>query len=273
MKFHSIKDLKNATDSEVEEALKEVSVLDDLYKYIQWLNSPEGHQIDGAYRLGNNAHRGLGFHPSAMAKKGECSLKMYYDVTGEVESDQPFDFGMQLIWDLGTMIHSMLQLFLNHMYEDQFTDEVPLRDKKLLIKSHTDGKFVFPSVKFILEIKSAKSGGNYGFEKVQQTPFPDNVRQMMTYMKLSDSPFGLLLYFNKNTSELKEHALAYDPAIWDAIKSDTMDPVNAAIAAGERPAPKVGWHCERCPYYRGCPHGKEHKNDRVSQRRRARRSV
>jgi len=252
----TIDDLRKASEDEIEEAKTEVTVVKDLYRYLEWLNSPEGEEASVKFKLGWRK-RSLGIHPSTICKEDVCLLRAYYELTGEVEARQEFVPKTQLIWDLGTAVHSLMQAHLSEMYGDQFKEEVSGSDDELQIRSHTDGVFNFSTVRFILEMKTIKEGGNYGFAKVQATPFVDNVRQTLIYQYLHDCPFGLVLYFAKNTSEIKEHVVVWDDTVWDDIVTNTIQPVLDAANGGPMVAPTVGWHCRNwCPMYHGCPHGR-----------------
>lgn len=251
----TIRDLENAAADEIEEALKHVSVVDDLDRYLRWLYSSEGAQTAGSFQLGYRK-RGKGVHPSTIAKRNYCPLKVYYDITWEVTPLCKYDPEKQPIFDLGTLLHSQYQMHFRNMYEEQFEEEVWLVDKKLKINSHADGIFDFSLVRFVLEMKSIKDGGNFGWDKVQRKPFEDNVRQCTAYMATSDCPFGLIFYINKNNSKTKEHPIVFDPALWESIRAPVLPIVAAALGEGPKPMPKTGRHCSDCEYYFGCPYGR-----------------
>lgn len=267
----TIEDFRNATDKEVKQVLQHVTVTDDLNKFNAWLNSAEGYQAQGTFELGFNGKRGLGLHPSAICKKGTCPLKHYLDCTGEVVSDEVFHWleTTQLIFDAGTALHAVLQLLLKEMYEDQFEPEISLVDEDLLINSHTDGRIMAPWYRFLIEIKTIKSteGGSSGFEAAQRRPQTDHVRQLTIYMYVDDCPFGLLLYFGKNTSDMKEHPLVWNQELWEEIYEE-IEPIIEAVKIGEPPTPKVGSHCRDCGYLHGCKFGKDHVSG-IRGRRRA----
>jgi CRISPR/Cas system-associated exonuclease Cas4 (RecB family) len=251
----TIADLDEASEEEIRAALEQVTVVDDLERYLRWLYGPDGARTEGTFMLGHKK-RGKGVHPSAIAKKGYCPLKIYYDITWEVTPLRRVDPDMQSIWDHGTVLHSMHQMHFLNMYDGQFEDEVWLVDKKLMINSHADGIFDFSLVRFVLEMKSIKEGGNFGWEKVQHKPFEDNVRQCMTYMATSNCPFGLIFYINKNNAKKKEHPVVFDPALWDEIREPVLPIVAAARGEAPKPMPKTGRHCKECDYYNGCPYGR-----------------
>ena len=237
--------------SAVQHYLKQVTILPDLEKYLKWLDD---HEVTTTVvsQLRRHKLRAAGIHPSSACKKGVCLLKLYYECTHKIAPARQYNQKSQLTWDIGTMLHDMTQAHLKAMYEEQFNFEVPL--ERGHIKSHTDGLFDFVNYRFVLEIKSIKEGGNYGWEKVQSKPMEDNVRQAHFYMSLADVPFALILYVNKNGSEYKEHAVVFNPATWKDLESSIMAPVElAAYKNGPKVKATSGWHCRWCDFAHSCP--------------------
>lgn len=256
----TLEDLMNAAPSEVQAHLAKVTVDKDLKEYLKWLDDNEV-TTEVPLELKRNKSRSKGIHPSAACKDGACLLKLYYDCTHLIEPRKRFNRESQLTWDIGTMLHCVFQTWFKQMYGGQFKDEVFLRDEDLSIKSHADGLFTFSDHRFILEIKSIKEGGNYGFEKVQMKPMADNVRQAHFYMALSDAPFALLLYVCKNNSKWKEHAVAFDFKLWDRIVADVVKPViETAYGDGEMVKASPGWGCRWCDYEYSCPEAQSYKS-------------
>lgn len=241
----------------------QVTVEEDLSNYLKWLSDNEV-TTDVVSRLRRNKLRDPGIHPSSASKKGVCLLKLHYECTNDVAPGlESYDQKSQLTWDVGTILHDTYQKWFSDMYGDQFRYEVPLVDKALRIKSHTDGIFNFTHYRFILEMKSIKEGGNYGWEKVQAKPQEDHVRQAHFYMKLSDVPFALVFYMNKNAGEFKEHAITFNQELWDEMLRDVVTPVIAsAYEKGAAVSASPGWHCRWCLYQQGCPE-KGGKDDNV----------
>lgn len=235
----------------------QVTVEEDLSNYLKWLSDNEV-TTQVVTKLKRYKKRSLGIHPSSAAKKGVCLLKLYYECTHEVApGNDSYDQKAQLTWDIGTLLHETYQEWFRDMYGDQFQAEVPLKSSDGFIKSSTDGIFNFTNYRFILEMKSIKEGGNYGWEKIQAKPFEDNVRQAHFYMKLADVPFALLLYINKNAGEFKEHTVTFNQSIWDDLEQNVVTPVvEAAFRGGPRVNAKKSWSCRWCPFQHGCPeHG------------------
>jgi CRISPR/Cas system-associated exonuclease Cas4 (RecB family) len=238
----------------VQHYLSQVTVEEDLCNYLKWLSDNEV-TTEVVTHLKRHKIRAPGIHPSSAAKNKVCLLKLYYECTNEVEPTvEAYDQKTQMTWDMGTALHDMHQTWFSAMYGDQFKAEVPLKSKDGYIKSQTDGLFTFKHYRFILEMKSIKEGGNYGWAKVQAKPMDDNVRQAHFYMKLADVPYALIFYMNKNAGEFKEHAVMFSQALWDEMERDVLTPViNAAYKKGPAVAANPGWHCRWCLYQAGCP--------------------
>jgi len=228
-----------------------VTVLGDLRKYLRWLDD---HEVTTTVtsKLKREKLRAKGIHPSSACKKKACLLKLFYECTYQVKPAKKFDAKSQLTWDIGTMLHDMMQQHFSAMYGEQFQYEVPLQYGH--IKSRTDGIFSFDHYRFILEMKSIKEGGNFGWEKVQASPMEDNVRQAHFYMWLANIPMALLLYINKNGSEFKEHAVLFNPVLWNEIEQNVLTPVlSAAFEKGPMVPALPGWHCRWCDFAHACP--------------------
>jgi len=244
----------------IEELLEEVTIMEDLENYLSWLDASETTTIITT-ELKRNKERSLGIHPSSACKKDVCLLKLYYECTGDLPSKRAYDPIMQRTWDIGTLLHDMYQAHFNNMYGDQFTDEVSLRHKKFHIKSHADGVFDFTRVRIVLEAKSIKEGGNFGWEKVQKKPMEDNVRQAYFYMKLSNCPFAIIFYANKNAGKLKEHPVVFDPEVWDEMVKDIVEPVvDTSYNKGPKIEGKPGFHCKWCNFNHSCPAARQERN-------------
>jgi CRISPR/Cas system-associated exonuclease Cas4 (RecB family) len=254
----TIDDLNKALEEDFKRAqhyLKQVTVEDDLNTYLQWLHDNE-QATEVHARLNRYQRRGKGIHPSSACKKNVCLLKLYYECTFEIEPKSPYDQKMQLTWDVGTLMHEMHQAWFKDMYGDQFEAEVKLQSDDGYIKSSTDGLFTFTAYRFVLEMKSIKEGGNYGWDTVQAKPMDDHVRQCHFYMWLADVPFALIFYMNKNAGLFKEHAVMFNQNLWDEIMGDVIFPVVEAAYLSETPVqPNAtpGWHCRWCSFQYKCP--------------------
>ena len=235
----------------IQQYVDKVTVSKDLETYYRWLFDNEvATQV--VSNLRRDKTRATGIHPSSACKKDVCLLKVYYECTHDIAPSRSFDQKMAVTWDTGTMLHDMMQAHFKAMYGKQFSFEVPL--EKGYVTSHTDGIFDFSDYRFILEMKSIKEGGNYGWEKIQAKPMDDNVRQAYFYMWLADIPFALVFYIGKNVGEFKEHAVVFNPLVWDDIEHNVINPViSAAYEGGPMVEGTPGWHCRWCDFAYACP--------------------
>ncbi len=255
----------------VEWALEQVTVLEDLKKYLAWLSAAE-QKTTLVSSLRRNKARSLGIHPSSACKKKVCLLKLYHECKGDVEPKRKYERGMQLTWDIGTMLHDLHQLYFLDMYNQDeaivFRKEVYLEIPRLYVKSSTDGLFDFTYIRFILEMKSIKEGGNFGWDTVQNKPMVDNIRQSHYYMKGANVPFALIFYIGKNNSEYKEHAVVFDQDIWNELEHEVVQPViKAAYEDGPMIEANPQWDCRWCDFEYQCGPAKEAKRRDKSTRR------
>jgi CRISPR/Cas system-associated exonuclease Cas4 (RecB family) len=258
--IRTLNDLKKASAEEIEEAAAYVSTIEALEEYLEWLHHSET-TTTVTSKLKRWHGRSLGIHPSAACKKGICLLRLYYDCTGEVKPKRAYDPELQKTYDTGTLLHDTYQTHYREMFGDQFQDEVKLVDEELHIKSSTDGIFDFAFARSILEMKSIKMGSKqFGWETVQHKPMDDNVRQSHFYMKLSNIPFAVILYINKNAGLLKEYVISFDFDLWEEIQTTVVEPVIAsAYGEGEEVKAKTGWNCRWCDYNYCCPAVKQER--------------
>jgi len=251
----TIAELEHAKRHEPELLTKifsQVSILPDLERYLKWLSDEEV-PTKVVTTLNRYKKRDLGIHPSSACKKGVCKLRLYYECTHEIEPSAAYVQENQLTWDIGTLLHDTYQTHLKSMYGKQFRYEVPLKIPHLHVVSRTDGLFDFTQLRIVLEGKSIKEGGNFGWEKVQKKPMEDNVRQCHFYMKAADYPFSIVFYMNKNAGKLKEHPVMFDQEIWEDIEETVKPVVLAAYKKGPKVEGKSGFHCRWCDFNHACP--------------------
>ena len=257
MQIKTIAEL-NKVKKEDPEGLKEfvkqhVTIKDDLARYQVWLHDNE---IETKFMttISRTHQRSLGLHPSSACKADVCMLKLYHEMTGEIPQSRPYEQALHRIFDLGHQQHRIHQIFFQEMYGGLFEDEMYIGHKPHLISSHADGHFDFSKLTAILEIKTIKDSGAFGWEKVQTAPLQDNVRQLHFYMKYSDTPFGILFYAAKNTGKYKEWPIVFDQDLWDEMESGVVLPSVASAKAKIPPKGSPGFmKCKQCGIKQTCP--------------------
>lgn len=103
---------------------------------------------------------------------------------------------------------------------------------------------------YILDIKSSSQ---HKFDKLL-SPEPDHLKQIQLYLHYFKIPQGILLYEDKNSQELKEFIVEYDPR----LVQDTLRKLEILKEQIEKdiipPIPKdiESWRCEYCEYREEC---------------------
>lgn len=126
---------------------------------------------------------------------------------GPIIDAQKPDCKLQRIFDHGRYIHCMIQGWIEDMckmsgYPEFLGNEVPLYEPELKVGAYIDSLVRFPGADFStpIEIKSISS---YKFSTLSE-PLPNHRFQASYYAAYQNSPFSLLLYYCKDTDEMKE---------------------------------------------------------------------
>lgn len=272
MDIRTIEDFLTAPEYEIKLVEKDLDLISKLQKYLAWMNSPTGHRVEATFRLGySGEERKLGLHASQLSQKGKCKLSHYYDATEEQAATQTTTLDTQIIYDHGTVIHSLFQTYFLDMFEhsdgegNDFIPEFPVVLPEWYYTSSTDGLLDRGSYRALFELKSVKEGKDdtsYGFAKYLRSPSADHVRQLRQYMKIADVPFGYILYYCKNNGKMKGYTIRWDQEEWDSFYNEELHPVLVAINTKTPPEPKIGFHCKDCQWRIVCPHGKKYTNDK-----------
>ena len=187
---------------------------DRIIPYIEkWLvTSPNAglYQVDDRpYKTRNPDRATMNFHPSGDCLK--CERLLYYerDVNAQLV-DSPPDAGLQAIFKMGDATHAMIQAWFAAMSE--LTGFPQLVENEMRIEGgcfepygvggYIDSVIRFPGsdAPIAIEIKSIN---DYGFNRLNG-PKPEHRLQVGCYIAYLESPFGIVLYYNKNTSAMKE---------------------------------------------------------------------
>jgi hypothetical protein len=150
-----------------------------------------GEEIEGEY-----------FHPSAL---GSCLRKVWLHHKGAPEegrgkSDELKSF---LTFEIGTYFH----LFFQNLIERAgflVQREVAIKNKKLKILGHADLVVEIDEIRYVGELKTINLRG---FASVSHQPKHDHKIQVHAYMKALDIDRAIILYYCKDTSEVREHVV------------------------------------------------------------------
>lgn len=91
--------------------------------------------------------------------------------------------------------------------------------------------------------------------KTLEAPKEDNVNQIQLYLHFFKIPKGILLYINKDTLELKEFIIEYNPALAEKLLKDLIqlkEKIDANIVPARLNSFPTGWQCQYCQFLKIC---------------------
>lgn len=248
--------IRRRIEQQMEREARQVSPTLDAYRAI--LQRRRDHPIEcptcagtGSTHLPKPREVGC-IHPSSA---GVCRLRLYYDVTGELEARNYIKHALQFVFCIGHAMHDLTQGVLTRALADvegaKFRAE-PQVDMGL-VRGNTDGDGEVDDVGFILEIKS--DGG-----KFETRSGPDQKHRLQAgalYTLGLCRPFTVYLYLSKKWPHpMKEYVEPYDPQIFRRWWRDKGEHVQNALEDGRPPrADAAPAECAECPYGYdgGCP--------------------
>ena len=185
---------------------------------------------------------------------GKCQRQVYYSLINAPKDNTTAQ--EQLIFDVGNAIHEKLQVHFNNM-GIQLKEEYRIENGYLdmPIHAYVDSICIINKETYIIEIKSHKEW-NYGNKCYLVEPKKEHIAQIQMYMHFTGIKKGILLYMNKNTSELKEFIIKYDPKHIGEILNELFDTWQNAQKKVEPKRNKlyvpVSYPCKYCKYSNYC---------------------
>lgn len=193
------------------------------------------------------------FHPSQI---GRCPRELWFDAFDAPSSEESATgedmLKSFLIFEIGTYAHVMFQNLCSRAGV-LARRELPVLDHKLRVIGHCDGKLRIDKAEFALEFKTINDRGFTGLNE----PKKEHVWQVHIYMALLGLPAALVVYFNKNSSELKEFRVPFDQVLWEKTIKPRIAAHHAAVAARKMPpriedAAAMRFPCAWCKFNRIC---------------------
>jgi len=259
-------------DPSHEELLQHVTVLGRLDAYLESLNGPRTPQKGTfvASDLGSRSGKSL----CGKYMVG-CGRLLYYRAIG-VEQRSIINPRLRRIFDTGSAIHGQLDTYFRGMAErtgrvEVFEPEVqigPGDTEETLewgIIVRVDGTYIISldddrMVRICLEFKSIRSED---FRKLRR-PKEEHITQLQVGMGAMDIPVGLLIYYDKDTSNMVEFRVIFSHDHWGAI-TGKIHMVRRGVVLREAPPREEGFHCKTCKYSWYClpPKYSKRRNIRV----------
>ena len=194
------------------------------------------------------------FYPSGDCMK--CERLLYYerDLSTELP-EQEVDAQLQSIFKLGSSIHAMIQAWLAAMSKEEGYPHLVENEMGISggcfegygVGGYIDSVIIFPGSPYPIPIE-IKSIGSNQFARLGG-PKPEHRLQVGCYIAWLESPFGIVLYFNKDTCEMREYKvepvdLSNVLVRWSNVRRAVRDGSPDFLAYGCKPNTRE-W--ERCP--------------------------
>jgi hypothetical protein len=214
-----------------------------------------------------NKTRPPGLHASEVSG---CQRRLVYALRNEPKVDlvEEKDVNMQRRFDIGTLVHELLQWEFGEMCKwlgsIQFQPEVKVSDalggyaQKYGMVSSCDGCFTFldengqPYMRVGLEIKTMS---DKEFEKVTE-PKTAHKEQTCFYQRALDIPLMWTLYYNKSSSYMTGSEppwlFQFNDRLWTTQLEPRIVTAYQYVADGKLPAKQEGRPCGWCPYAHTC---------------------
>ena len=197
------------------------------------------------------------FHPSGDCLK--CPRLLYWERDPEYAPMLEEDVGpdLQAIFKLGDAVHAMIQAWFKAMSElDGFPkcvdNEQRIDDGDWNIGGFIDSVLQFPDIEGNIPIE-IKSINDYAFGRLNE-PLPAHKWQIGCYIMEKQAPFGIVLYYNKNTSAMREFRVEpvdMMPVLmnWSRVRQAEASRDISGLEHGCKVGTKE-W--EKCPAHRWC---------------------
>ena len=214
---------------------------------------------DRPYKSRSASRKRMHFHPSSDCMKCERQLYFERDDSTPLPPDN-IDSGLQAIFKTGSAMHSMVQAWFGAMSTlDGFPVlvEAERRIEGGCFEGYGVGGYIDAVVRLPgsdadipVEIKTC----NDRVFSTLSSPKPEHKMQLGCYLAWMGAPYGIVLYINKNTSEMKEfkveptdlsNILIRWSNVRRALDSGSPEGLSFGCTEGSR-----DW--ERCPFAGTC---------------------
>lgn len=215
--------------------------------------------------------RALGvIHPSEIFY---CPRAIYYCRKG-IEPIAQNSPKTRLLFDTGHALHAQFQRYLQEIFGDRIIVEALLVQNDPPMVGHADGILMgWQQSDVGFEFKTISSNGFkrppiYGSTRGNNAPLTAHLWQVHCYMRMSGIGRFIILYYNKDTSDMREFLVEFDDRIWLDVE-ERLNLIESAVSRDDPPEGSVGARCSECRYQHVCPSGSGARNERSQYSRRS----
>lgn len=156
-----------------------------------------------AYNHGEKPKQAL-FHPSALST---CQRRLWYEhhqAPADATKGGADMLRTHMVFEIGTYAHVIIQNLCERA-GILVAREIPIVDLKLKILGHADGHLRINKEDYLLEFKTS----NARSFTMLNGPQEGHIKQAHGYMKSLGFKKACIIYFNKDSAELKEFVVPY----------------------------------------------------------------
>lgn len=155
------------------------------------------------------------------------------------------------MFDHGDSIHQLIMKPLLSLRKVRVVaSEVDIPPQEL-IRGRADAIISDSKDLYVVDIKSMNSMAFRALE----SPKEDNVTQLQFYLHFFKIKKGILLYVNKDTQELKEFMIDYDPDLVNELLKELHQlkkKIESNSVPGRIPSYPTNWQCKYCQFSEVC---------------------
>jgi hypothetical protein len=184
-----------------------------------------------------------------------CMRQTWYEVNGELGLPVPpklqrtFEIGKRLE---GLVISVLEEAGFSLIKPDEFNHYLDQFDKDVeFFRGHCDAILVEPNA--ILEIKTANdSSFNLFVKKGLKSWSPRYYSQLQAYMGMSEINLGNLICINKDTSELHDEFIKFDPSFYEEMKQKAISIKESLVEPPKVNNSPYFFLCRMCKFREEC---------------------
>ena len=153
------------------------------------------------------------------------------------------------MFDHGDYIH---RLILNTLFSLGLvrSSEINIPPQEI-VGGRADAILSFDRELYVLDIKSMNSMVFKNLDEAKE----ENINQLQLYLHFFKIPKGILLYVNKDTQELKEFVVQYNPTITKDLLnnlSNLKTKIDSNVIPSRIPSYPDNWQCKYCAFKEIC---------------------
>ena len=180
----------------------------------------------------------------------DCIRQIWYEFQGAKSS--PIPNKIRRTWEIGNRLEGMIIQLLRDAGLDVNESQTEYQHAEMpYFRGHCDGVIV--NYNALLEIKTAKHSSFSVFvKKGVKKWFPKYYAQMQAYMGMSGIHKAYMLVLNKDTSELWDELVQFDPETYQRLSEVAQLVYETPIPPPRISGSPIWFQCKMCRFNKEC---------------------